>query len=245
MNLKSACKIAFILAISSIVTILLGQILSTLSFYFLKSGNQSHLGWSAPQASQYNILISLLHRSIPTLLQRGLLVAGFITLLSAVSKQQNAPQTNIKTRFTVAATLLGITALLTLISSIFCYVMVIRRQTNFSFNSILYLYWHIINGLCIISLFIFALRQSAQSTSRTPAITAITCYSLKVLLTIINVINLLYTKLTSGHTHFFSPMYKAFCLASSIISYTPAPFSGLAAVLLFLYAWLKNPYRSA
>ena len=240
MTLKSACKTAIVLMVISIILILVGQIFSSMMFFSRMSGDQN--GWSTapggPRYLPYLILMQLLN-SVTALLHPGLLLAGFITLLSACLKRLNNPQANVKKRYIVATVLIGLAALVMTWLTVGFFWNILRHSPPQNLQLGLSLCWYLIATLCAISLCIFAATGIRKIAARTPTVLAIVCHWLMVAVTIAGTANTLHHVLTINSTQHFGPLFSIFWFASSVLSYS-GDFLWLAAVLLFLYAYLKN-----
>lgn len=234
MNLKTACKKATKLAILSFILIVAGHIIGIIAKFFQISGSQD-----GAASETLSLISTQLSYRIPALFAKGLVVASFITLLSACSKQQDNPLVNVKTRLRVAVSLIGIPAFFALIGNALFYFTIFQRQPNLNLSLILYQCYYLANTLCVISLFIFAVSYIKKSISSIPIIIATTCHVLAALAMTARLINMLYTQLVFDESQKFGSMSSIFQFASSMFSYTGS-FLWLAAVLLFLFAYLKH-----
>jgi len=238
-TLKSACKTAIVLAIISVILILAGRVLTSISVFIQISGAQN--GWSAmPHTPRYTILVTQLFQIIPIVLYRGLLLAGFITLLSACLKRHNDPQANVRTRFIIAAILTGLGTLITLAQSVSFYYTIFRHSLPMNSQLCLSIAYFITTALCGVTLCVFAAVCASGHIIRTPTIAAIVCHFLRVFIFAAGLINTMYAGLIflkSPDT--YSPMFIASWFAASLSSHIGL-FLWLAAVLLFLFAYLKN-----
>ena len=235
MTLKSACKTATILIVISAILILAGLVFRSMMFFSRIPSDQN--GWSAtPDGPHYiyDIIRMQLFQIIPIVLYHGLLLAGFITLLSACLKRYNDPQANVKTRYIVAAVLIG----LTLIQNVFYFWMTLRHSPPLSLQLGLSLCRHLITALCLISLCIFAAADIRKIAARTPAVLALICHWLLVAVTIAGTVNTLYRGLIFNSNQPFGELFPVFWFAGAFCSHT-GTFLQLAAVLIFLLAWLK------
>ena len=238
MTLKAACKTAIVLTVISVILILAGRVLSSISFFIQVSGAQN--GWSAmPHTPRYTILLTQLFQIIPIVLYRGLLLAGFVTLLSACLKQHNDPQANVRTRFIIAAILIGLGTLVTLAQSAGFYYAILRHSLPTNPQVCLSIAYFITTALCGVTLCVFAAVCASGHIARTPAVAAIVCHFLRVFIFAAGLINTVYAGLMflkSPST--YSPMFIVSWFAASLSSHIGL-FLWLAAVLLFLLTWLK------
>lgn len=231
MNIKSACKTAIILSIVSMTLKVFGQSFSTL---MIVSQMQQHNG--GPYLPSFLMLV--LH-AFWNVLSPALLIAGFITLLSAYLKQHNDLQANIRSRSVTAAVLMGIGGLLIAFQAISFLNTILRHPIPVNFQYMLSFAWYAISIVSVIALCLFAITMLNKSCSKIPAVTAVICYLLHIVLMIFFLGNTVYQGLGSDSSQFFGELFTVFWFASSVFSFTGG-FCWLAAVLMFLFAWPKQ-----
>jgi hypothetical protein len=238
MNLKKACKTAMILAIISFVLVLAGQICNIFTFFIQVSGTET--GWSQmPDVPHYSILLTHVISMLPIILIRGLLLAGFITLLSVCLKQQNDPQACVKTRTIVATVLVGLAGLFVLTGSINFISTMFRHHLALHMQATIALSWYLSSLLCTLSLFIFIITNACNTVSQIPAIATIICHLLRAVVMMLSLGNTIYQGLALRNNQYFGNIFSVSWFASSLFSYTGI-FLWLTAILLFLSAWLRD-----
>ncbi|MDH4203717.1 MAG: hypothetical protein OEV87_12615 [Phycisphaerae bacterium] len=244
MNLKTACKTAMIATIISFILIVLGQIFSLLTIFFQDA--ESHNGWSVtPATSNMSLFLMRLIPSFEYLLFPALLTAGFITLLSTYLEWLKNPEANTKKRYTIAAVLIGLVALLMAWRTVGFTWITLRQAPYLSFQYGLSLAWHLTETLSAITLCIFAAVSIKRTPRRTPALLATIFYCLLAALTIAGAGNTLHRLLTSDTLQHLGTTRMILWFASLVCGRCGI-FLRLAAVLIFLTTWLKqNPPMQA
>ena len=224
MNLKTSCKTTILLAISSIVLILAGRLL-TLAVFFMKS--------AGTQDGADKVILNSLIFILPPSLQ----IAGFVTFLSGYLKRLNNPNT--RARRIVGAILIGLAAAAIIMQIVDFLSTSVKANTEMNFQFALRCCRYFAALLCAISLSVFAARSLSRYVTRTPAIAAVICHCLLACIMISVITILVFNSLM-----FFGG--RRVTLLGIIARLAPPTFNclgtvvWLAAVLTFLFAWIKQ-----
>ena len=237
MNLKAACKTAIILSIVSFILIVFGQLFSSLMVFWPKIS--SHNGWAAtPNTSNMSLFIMWLTHAFFYLLSPALLITGFITLLSGIRKQQHDAYGSNKKQSIIAAVLFGLAALVIACRTVNFVWIIFRHAPSLNFQYGLSLVWHLIATLCAITLCIFAAVSVKRLNSKTPTLLAVIFHCLLAVIGIAGIGNTLFFLTSAGAQHIGS--VRTVFVFASLVCNQSGTFLRLAAILLFLFAWLKQ-----